>query len=320
MQRMRNHATDRRALPLVALAGMAAVLWGLTPAASMGASPPPSPAAGPTVGPEAWLDRPAPSAGDAPGTLVTVGFTLWDPVGGALLSGTFPYVRLQPLGGGSPTEADAAETWRGHFAASLVIPAGGVGDLEIGAGGTACDSNGCRPADTAFRIAGVGPPPDAPLPAIATASIVRPPDVVRAGSPVAIGVRLVPNAAWDPASFPMPDALYLGVGVARGRALDPVAVPLVDAGTGAYRVSVTFPEPGDYTLRVSTAAQPARDDQFATALITVSVEPSGGAPPDAAPDGGPGGGVDPLVVGGLALAAAVVVAVVVGGAITRRRR
>jgi len=307
-------------------AGLVAAAWGLAVASvAAAASPSPAPSPSPFVSSlEAWLDDDLPT--DAPaGTPLTIGATLWMPDQAELLPMSGVFVRLRPASGtAAPTETTGILDWPGHVTASLVVPTGGVGDLEIGQTGSACDATGCHRVDLLFVIAGVGPPPDAALPQIATVRIDPPVTTPTAGESVGIGMILTLKADWDPFAFAPPSALALQVSVPRGPTIDDVAAPLTDPGTLRYSASVTFPDAGRYLLEAAATTGAAGRDTFTTSLTSVNVvagQPSPVATP--ASDGPASAGadtqVDPTLVAGLLIAlGAVIASVLVVGAVGDR--
>ena len=104
-----------------------------------------------------------------------------------------------------------------------------------------------------FPIAGVGPPPDAPLPQVASAEI-QPGGAIIAGRPTQVAVVLRPKAAWEPGAFTMPDRLFVQVRIPRGATLASVPATLADAAEGRYLATITLPDPGPYILEVAATA------------------------------------------------------------------
>jgi hypothetical protein len=199
------------------------------------------------------------------------------------------------------------------------VPDGGVARVEIGLTGSACDAQGCRESDWLFDIVGVGPPPDAPLPSVATARVELPADAVTAGRPAVIGIRLAPRVAWDPAAFRYPDTLLVEVAVPRGRTILDAQAALADGSPGTYSASVTIPDPGEYRVVAAVPQQGADPVPFSASLTTMTVEPPGAVPsPAGEGDGESGlGAVIPAIVAVVAVLA--VVALLAGRARFRDR-
>ncbi|MEX1170230.1 MAG: hypothetical protein WEE50_08835 [Chloroflexota bacterium] len=112
--------------------------------------------------------------GDAqPGTEVEIGWTVAiaeDDGSMQPFSAEGVFVRLLPSSG-EPVEFAARQDRAGHYVATITVPNGGVGEIEIGLRGTACTTDGqCQRADEMFNLAenvagaGIGAEA-APLPA-----------------------------------------------------------------------------------------------------------------------------------------------------------
>ena len=174
---------------------------------------------------EVWLDRPLPED-VAEGIEIPIGLMVWDAQGQELVSDNPPFVRVNPAeGDAEPSMVMLAEDWTGHYGGSLPVPQGGMGIFEIGFGGTACDETSCRRQETIYPIAGVGPPPDASLPSIATAEILVG-DAPIAGEPAAVSILLQPNIGWGGESFATPDQVILQVRESRADVIDQVEATL----------------------------------------------------------------------------------------------
>jgi hypothetical protein len=258
---------------------------------------------------EAWLDRPPPTGAPA-GSTVQVGAVLWHRPTHTPLA-TSAFIRVHPASGGSPPiEVPASQDWPGHVVAQVTVPAGGFGRLEIGTAGSACTAGGCSRSDALYAVAGVGPPPGAPLTTIATAAVVPPAEQLVAGQPNEFEVVLVPRAAWDAAALPWPDALTLQVRRPREPVLAEAPVHLVDAASATYRGSIAVPEPGRFAFQV--AAGTGDEAVFGASLVTLEV----GEPTE--PPGSAGDQAAMIALAIAALGGVVSVAVLVG--MTRPRR
>lgn len=264
---------------------------GASPAASQ--SPPPGATAEPSEPPpegppsiEAWLDRPVPSDA-APGSTLDVGVVLWDPRAGSVEStGTVIFVRVHDAAGGAiPPDGAARQNWRGHYAGTIEVPARGLGLLQFGVRGTACDDSGCTPSDWIFPIAGAGSPPDAPVTSLATATIDPPAGPLVAGQPAKVTIRLHPNAGLDLELFAMPESLVVRAREPRGPNLATATLSRVEgtgAADGAYAGSLTIPAAGDVVLEAATDADGGDATRFGTSLTRIIVAPASSAPAAAA--------------------------------------
>ena len=64
------------------------------------------------------------------------------------------FIRLRPAAG-EPVEFGASQDRAGHYVATVTIPKGGLGTIEVGLRGTACMADGqCQRADELFAVAG----------------------------------------------------------------------------------------------------------------------------------------------------------------------
>ncbi len=195
------------------------LLVALTPlvlaAAALGASPTPVTAAAPaalvtaeSLGEiQAWLDSDV-IVPDAPaGASLEAGITFWD-IGQLVIAPVDRvYVRLRPAtGSAAPAEGRIETDFPGHVVATLEVPKGGPGSIEVGVHGQACDSSGtCRPTDIPLKVSGTGPPPGSrvfDLVAGAFHDIVG--DVV-VGRSTAVTVDVVPRGLWDPTKVGLTD-------------------------------------------------------------------------------------------------------------------
>lgn len=104
----------------------------------------------------ARLDAPIPD--DAPpGTELEIGWSVFivDDTGTSHpIVGSPVYLRLIPAGGGSPVEVDAIErpSGSGHYVATVTVPDGGIGRVEVAMHGEACDATSCWDADYVFPM------------------------------------------------------------------------------------------------------------------------------------------------------------------------
>ena len=245
---------------------------------------------------EFWLDRPLPED-VAEGIEIPVGVMVWDVEEQALVSDNPPFVRLSPASGDAePSMVTLVEDWTGHYGGSLPVPQGGMGEFQIGFGGTACDESSCRREEAVYPVTGVGPPSAAPLPAIAQAEIVVG-DPPIAGRPTDVSILLQPNVGWSGASFATPDQLFLQVRKPHAEVIDQV---IATAGNRLlrYKAELTLPEAKDYLLQVAEDRAGAPGDVFGASLVPITVEAD---PTEAGPaTDGTGPATDALIVAGLA--------------------
>jgi hypothetical protein len=265
--------------------------------------PPPGETDKPTV--VTWLDRAVPEDLE-PGSGLTVGLMLWDERAAGPMVATSIFVRLHAAdGGGPPTEVTTREDWPGHYSPVVEVPPGGMGELEVGMAGTACTDDGCERSDWIFPIVGVGPPPEAPLTAIADAAIATPDAVPVAGQRIDLDVVLRPRADWAAADFPTPDALVVTVRVPRGPTVAELPAPLADGASLTYRATGTLPGPGTFAVQVATRRAPNPGEIFGSSLTTLEAQPS------APPRGSSAPGLDPVVWIGLLVAGALTIGVAI---------
>jgi hypothetical protein len=116
----------------------------------------------------AALDTPIPPDAD-PGTELEVGWRAWTPDGGSEwpFVGSPVFIRLISTDGGSSTEVMGLENPRGsgHYLATVVVPPGGVGRVEIGLLGESCVDGRCTRSDILFELPDDQRVPAAPVPA-----------------------------------------------------------------------------------------------------------------------------------------------------------
>ena len=217
---------------------------------------------------ELWLDRPLPED-VAEGIEIPIGMMVWDRVGNALVTDNPPFVRIIPASGDAePSMVSLVEDWSGHYSGTVQVPEGGMGTFEAGFGGTACDETSCRRAETLLLIEGVGPPPDAPLPAIAQAEILVD-DTPLAGEATEISILLRPNVGWSGASFATPDQLILQVREPRAEVIDQV-VARQGNRLLRYEAELTLPEAREYLLQAAEDQGGTAGEVFGASLIPVT--------------------------------------------------
>jgi hypothetical protein len=188
-----------------------------------------------------------------PGTNVAIGWTLsvlegteWQAFDA---TGTAIFIRFVGTTAGSTTEALATGDGTGHFTAHVVIPRGGVSNVEIGIHGD-CSGTAC---DDLFQLAGVGKAP-AVVPADELDARIDP--LPALGPPytavdVTVRVSLRPGVALDGRVLP-------GSVVVRSRDVDSdlatyaVAVP---AGEGVYQATLPLPSTGHLWIEAGMGSQ-----------------------------------------------------------------
>jgi hypothetical protein len=226
---------------------------------------------------EVWLDGPVPSD-LAPGDPFDVGATLWDRVGQELpRMGATIFLRVQPAtGSGAPVQVFARSDWPGHYRGSAEVPEGGLGSLELGVTGTICENDVCRPDDWVFPIAGEGPPPEAPITALADARIDLASADVAAGQPVEVTVSLTPKAGWG--SLRLPEEIVVRAHEARGPNAAVAPLGLRDRANLTYAGSLTIPQAGELVLEAALDEDGGDATRFGTSMIQVRVGEGDGTP------------------------------------------
>ena len=164
----------------------------------------------------ASLERPIPPDAD-PGTTIDVAWRAWMPDAGTdwPFSGLPVFIRLVSADGGLSTETMGRESpaGSGRYDATIAIPSGGVGRVEVGLFGESCVDGTCTRSDLLFEL-----PEDQRLPQ----SAATPPVVPLATAATRLSVRSVSvsGAAEDPA----PNL--------------PIALPIVFAGALLLMVAI----------------------------------------------------------------------------------
>ena len=237
------------------------------------ASPAASPGLQHETNEEVWFDEPLPP--DIPaGQQVPIGFTIWDRTAQAMTQLNQVEVRVHPATGkATPTQAHAISDWPGHFGATITIPKGGLGLIDVGLLAQVCrDDGSCVNDFFVMTVGGIGPPPDAKLAALLEATIVAPRGSVVAGRPIALDALARPRAAWDPATVPLPDHLVLQATTLRGEALATAELPAVRNESGRYRGQITIPQSGDVALVLAVPAERGADDVLEGTRIQLKLE------------------------------------------------
>lgn len=238
---------------------------------------------------EVWLDAPV-NVTEPPGSFVLIGVTLWDAQDSAMLPTNSMSVWWPSTAKGAPwTTATLNQDWPGHGSAAIRVPRSPSPNVRVTYPG-GCNSSGCPPG-LGFPATGVGPPPKALLPMIASATL-DPVTGAVAGVPADVTVVLKPKTDWG-ATFVPPASLVLQGRIPRQPDLFDVPAHLVDPDAGRYAGTVTFPDPGSYLLEVASDVHAGLDGAFVTSTTTVIVsagDASTPRPPEtAAPAGGQSG-------------------------------
>ena len=157
----------------------------------------------------ASLDTPIPVDAE-PGTEIDVAWRAWMPDGGTdwPFSGSPVFIRLVSAHGGRSTETMGRENpvGSGHYSATIAIPSGGMGRVEVGLFGESCVEGTCARSDLLFEL-----PEDQREPQSAAAPRVVP---AAAAAPRAEGRAVTTAAAATDPSAGLPIAVaIIGAGV-----------------------------------------------------------------------------------------------------------
>ena len=217
--------------------------WWTLPAAA--ASPPPAP--GTPEGLQVWLDSDSITPDAPPGGVVQVGFTFWDTRVGDFPNVEGPYVKLHPAKGkAAPSEATIEQDFPGHVLATVEVPQGGVGAVEVG---LRADGK-----DTPLTIAGTGPPPAAPVQNLVSATIQPLVGDTVAGRAFPLTVEVQPRGLYDQSALPMPDDVTAVARHPGGPGLSTGDLRRTgDLGT-PYTGKLTIPETGDVEIAIQIPA------------------------------------------------------------------
>jgi len=210
------------------------------------------------------------------------------------------YLHLKPATGkAKPTSAETRSDFPGHFLANVIVPEGGPGQIEVGVSGQLCPADGtCKNVDFPFRIAGTGPPPDAPRSRLVRAIVHVPTTQVPTGQSMDVGVDVSPRAAWDDAALGLPDRMIVVATLRDHPDLATTELHADPISPRAYRGSITVPEAGEVALVFAFPVNGDADDVIGEATTRVrvvgetvvgSATPAAGGKPSAAParDGPP---------------------------------
>jgi hypothetical protein len=265
---------------------------------------------------QVWLDSDSITPDAPPGGVVQVGFTFWDTRVGDFPNVEGPYVKLHPAKGkAAPSEATIDQDFPGHVLATVEVPQGGVGAVEVG----------IRAAgkDTPLTIAGTGPPPAAPPQDLVSATIETLVGDTVVGRAFPLTVDIQPRGLWDQSAMPLPDDV---IAVARhpgGPGLSTGDLRRSgDLGT-PYTGKLTIPETGDVEIAIQVPVAGGGNYEVPGSVITRTVIEGGrkSAEPAAAsaapvptspqPGAAASGGI-PAIAWVLGIGVVVVVLVLVG--------
>ena len=203
----------------------------------------------------AELDTPIPP-GAEPGSVLSVGWRAWVPdvEGDWPFAGSPVFLRLTSPDGTASTEAFGVENPRGsgHYLATIEVPAGGAGLVEVGLFGESCVDGVCSRSDILFE-----------LPAVQRTPVIV--DAAVQAGPVDPPLPQMPSVRADAADLPLaagenpPVAPALAAGAAvmllaigllwRVRATHGPAGVAAPARAGLRRPTRTPPEPGTSRAR-----------------------------------------------------------------------
>jgi len=239
-----------------------------------------SPLAAPGVpdGLQVWLDSNSLTPDAPPGGIMQVGYTFWDTRVGDFPNVEGPYVKLHPAKGkAAPSEAIIDQDFPGHVLATVTVPEGGVGALEVG-----LRANG---KDTPLTIAGTGPPPAAPVQNLISATIQPLVGDTVVGRAFPLTVEVQPRGLYDQSALPMPDDVTAVARHPGGPGLSTGDLRRTgDLGT-PYTGKLTIPETGDVEIAIQVPVPGGGNYEVPGSVITRTVIEGGpkSAPPAQAP-------------------------------------
>ena len=288
-------SVDARARPRSAVGVLAllAVLATLPPLGARAASPEPEQDPFPAI--QTWIDGPINAPPDAPaGAMVQVGATFWSDRDHALWPMSGLVVRLHPAkGNAKPSVAKATMDVPGHIVATLPIPKGGAGRVEIDTEGQECTAGGaCTTVDLPLRISGTGPPPDAPRSALVRAQLLPIVGDVVADRPAPIAVVLNPIGLWDFGSLQLPPTLQVLIDRVGGGRLGTAKLEQGSPEPGyPYQGTMVIPDQGEMRLTAalvdaSGVAQPIEGELGRVLVIGSGRRPDASAAPVSRPSAG----------------------------------
>ena len=260
----------RRWLAVSGTVLLIATWWTLPVAAAS-----PAPAPGTPPGLQVFLDSDFITPDAPPGGFVQEGFTFWDTRVGDFPNVNAVWARLHPAKGkAKPSEAKIEYDFPGHVLATMEVPQGGPGKVEMG---LHLDGK-----DVPLTISGVGPPPAAPVQNL-LAAVIEPlvgDTVVGRAFPLTVEVQ--PRGLYDITALPMPDHVVAvarhpgGPGLATGE-LRPGPQP----GT-PYTGKLTIPETGPVEIFIQVPAPGGGDYEVPGSVIQRTVIEGGRQSPSPA--------------------------------------
>jgi hypothetical protein len=154
-------------------------------------------------------------------------------------------------GKADPSVAKLTSDAVGHATAQVAVPKGGIGRIEIDTSGQECTADGkCTDVYQPLRIAGTGPPPDAPINQLVRATLVPIVGDVVAGRPAAIAVEVIPIGLWNQDALKLPSELQVVMSRVSGGRLGDAQLQQDPPDSGLpYQGSIRVPEPGQISLR-----------------------------------------------------------------------
>jgi hypothetical protein len=240
------------------------------------------PSARPDSNTEVWFDQPMPDDIRA-GQTIPLSFTVWDVARKEIRPIDQVELRVHAATGkAAPAQAEATADWPGHFSTTITVPKAGLGQIDVGLLGEICQDDGsCAPSFLPMVIGGIGPPPDAKLPALVTAMIHLPRGPYAVGATVQLDAVLEPRGQW---ALSLPAALLAVASTPRGADLGTANLLATGPASGHYLGSITIAEPGQVSLVLAIPAERGLDEVIDGSRLDLTfVGPGGsGAPqPDA---------------------------------------
>ena len=175
-------------------------------------------------GAEAALDAPIPP-GAEPGTKIEIGWKAWWPDGAGdttPVTGSPVFIRLTSVDGTDKVEMGGKESpaGSGHYAATVTVPPGGVGLVEIGLRSESCVNGTCTRWDMPFLLSDADRIPARAAPVVPAAEPVAPDPVAPARvtpAPVAASPASGVPVVLGIAGLGFAGSLVLAVVLRRGR-------------------------------------------------------------------------------------------------------
>jgi hypothetical protein len=288
----------RRWLAVCGSVLLIAAWWTLPAAAASPSAAPSGPAGSTPEGLQVFLDSDFITPDAPPGGIVQAGFTFWDTRVGDFPNVDGIYVLLKPrTGKAAPSDAKIETDFQGHVLATVEVPQGGPGKLEIG---IRADGK-----NMPLTVAGVGPPPAAPTRDLVTATIEPLVGDTVVGRAFPLTVEVMPRGLYDLSTLPMPDTVVAvarhpggpGLSAAELRRTGELGTPytgkLTIPETGDVEIAIQVPEPGGGNAEVpgsaiertvieggrQPSAAPARASAASAPASPTPAASSGGIPP-----------------------------------------